>query len=156
MLEKDISFSHQPVSQTSAEEDVLGKFHLERRRVSGSCKRNNEHCPKYRRFETKNISGFKKSVSRWKWNFSTRLGPCHSLRKTTKIFIENRIQVLEWLGNSPDLHPIENLWRIIKFRLKKMDCTTIQKLVEAIIEVWYHDREIAEKCKRLVNQCQMM
>ena len=32
-----------------------------------------------------------------------------------------------------------------------MDCTTTQKLVEAIIEVRYHDREMAEKRKRVVE-----
>ena len=32
-----------------------------------------------------------------------------------------------------------------------LDCTTIPKLMEAIIEIWYHDGEIVEKCKRLVK-----
>ena len=83
--------------------------------------------------------------------FFNKIRSIYSLRKPTKVFIENRVQVLEWLENSPNLHPIENLWRIIKFRLRKMDCTTVQKLVEAIVEVWYHDREIAQKCKKLVE-----
>ena len=83
--------------------------------------------------------------------FQQDLAPCHFLRKTTKVFLKNKVQILEWPGNFPDLNLIENLWGIIKSRLRKMDCTTIRKLVEAIIEVWYHDREIAEKCKRLVE-----
>ena len=51
----------------------------------------------------------------------------------------------------PHLNSIENLLGIIKSWLRRMDCTTTQKLVEAIIEVWYHDREMAEKCKRVVE-----
>ena len=34
------------------------------------------------------------------------------------------ISVLSWCGNSADLNPIENLWVIIKKRLRKHDCST--------------------------------
>jgi hypothetical protein len=32
---------------------------------------------------------------------------------------ENKVSVMDWLGNSPDLNPIENLWSILKAKLKK-------------------------------------
>ena len=57
-----------------------------------------------------------------------------------------KITVLDWPGNSPDLNPIENLWSIVKNRLRKMDCTTKIKL----IYVWFHDEEIKKICKTLV------
>ena len=68
-----------------------------------------------------------------------------------EVYFENGVRVLKWLEHFPDLNLIENLWGKIKFRLRKMDCTTIQKLVGAIMELWYHDGETAEKCKRLVE-----
>ena len=49
--------------------------------------------------------------------------------KPLKVFDKNRVQVMEYPGNSPDLNPIEAIWGIIKFWLRKMDCTTIRKLV---------------------------
>ena len=61
-----------------------------------------------------------------------------------------KITVLDWPGNSPDLNPIENLWSIVKNRLRKMDCTTKIKLIEAVIHVWFHDEEIKKICKTLV------
>ena len=61
-----------------------------------------------------------------------------------------KITVLDWPGNSPDLNPKENLWSIVKNRLRKMDCTTKIKLIEAVIHVWFHDKEIKKICKTLV------
>ena len=35
--------------------------------------------------------------------------------KSTRIFLECKgIPILEWLGNSPDMNPIENTWNIMK------------------------------------------
>jgi len=63
-----------------------------------------------------------------------------------KVFEENQIKVLECPGNSPDLNLRENLWAIIKNRLRSKDCTNLTKLIEAIIAIWYHDEEIAKSC----------
>ena len=64
---------------------------------------------------------------------------------------ENQIYVLQWHGNSPDHNPIENLWSIIKTRLRNKDCTTKIKLIEAIIQLWYRDEQIQSDCNKLVD-----
>lgn len=45
-------------------------------------------------------------------------------------FIEN------WSSNSPDLNPIENVWRILKSRVKRHKCTTPEQLRKAIEQEW--------------------
>ena len=52
------------------------------------------------------------------------------------------VTILEWPGNSPDISPIENLWSICKQRLHKMDCSTMEKLIQNVIQVWYIDPKI--------------
>ena len=71
--------------------------------------------------------------------------------KTT--FEKNHIKVLDWLGNSPSLNPIENLWSIVKIRLLpvKGDGTSETKLIDAIIDVWYCNLEITQNCEKLVE-----
>ena len=83
--------------------------------------------------------------------FQQDLAPCHMSKVVTNFFKRNKIKVLDWPGNSPDLNPIENLWSIIKCRLRKMDCTTKTKLIEATMQLWYHDEQIKENCENLID-----
>ena len=83
--------------------------------------------------------------------FQHDLAPCHTSKTIKKVLSDENIKVLSWPGNSPDLNPIENLWSIVKRRMCKRDCSTRQKMIEAVIQVWFHDPEIKNICKNLVN-----
>ena len=44
--------------------------------------------------------------------------------------------IKDWPGNSPDLSPIENLWGIMKAKLREMDTSTVDKLKVALQQLW--------------------
>ena len=66
-------------------------------------------------------------------------------------FEEKDTTILGWPGKSPDLNPIQNLWAIIKCRIEKIKCSTVQKLISVIIRTWYHDDEVFKMCSTLVD-----
>ena len=40
--------------------------------------------------------------------------PCHRSKVVLENLWKSKVEVLDWLENSPDLNPIENLWSYIK------------------------------------------
>ena len=61
----------------------------------------------------------------------------HTARVVKDWFAESRINVFnDWPGNSPDLNPIENLWAIMKHRLKGRDTSSVPKLTTAVEQIW--------------------
>ena len=83
--------------------------------------------------------------------FQQDLALCYSSEKMRTFFEEKDITILDWPGNLPDLNPIENLWAVIKHKIKRTDCSTVQKLFFAIIRTWYHDDEVVKMCFTLVD-----
>lgn len=62
--------------------------------------------------------------------------PKHTARKSTAFFKANRIKLLEWPPQSPDLNPIENLWSILDRQVDKGEVTNKTKLFKALNEAW--------------------
>ena len=60
----------------------------------------------------------------------------HSARVTTAWLRRHRVRVLDWPACSPDLSPIENVWRIMKRRIRQRRPRTVEQLKSCIHQEW--------------------
>ncbi len=49
--------------------------------------------------------------------FQQDLAPAHTA-KSTKSRLNDQVGVLDWPANSPDLNPVENLWSIVRMKMR--------------------------------------
>jgi transposase len=76
--------------------------------------------------------------------------PCHRAKVVQKYFRDNKITVLTWPGNSPDLNPIENCWSELKRKVADRKPQSKRQLQEVLINIWYHHLDITY-IKNLIN-----
>lgn len=60
----------------------------------------------------------------------------HTAKNTKQFLYERAVHLLWWPPNSPDLNPIENLWRLLKSRVRKRYPKTKEDLRRCIEEEW--------------------
>ena len=70
------------------------------------------------------------------FTFQQDLAPAHSAKTTSTWFKDHGIRVLDWPANSPDLNPIENLWRIVKRKMQYARPNNAEELKTTIRATW--------------------
>ena len=63
--------------------------------------------------------------------------PCHTARSIKEWFSENDVNVLDWVGQSADMNPIENCWSRLGRIISKMPtCSNLNQLAKQITKAW--------------------
>ncbi len=68
--------------------------------------------------------------------FQQDLAPAHTAKGTKSWFNDHGVTVLDWPANSPDLNPIENLWGIVKRKMKDTRPNNADDLKATVKETW--------------------
>ncbi len=68
--------------------------------------------------------------------FQQDLAPAHTAKGTKSWFNDHGVTVLDWPANSPDLNPIENLWGIVKRKMRDTRPNNADDLKATVKATW--------------------
>jgi transposase len=84
----------------------------------------------------------------------------HTAKLTKQLHCLNGIDNVCWPANSPDLNPIENVWRLLKQRVAKRHPRTLVELRQCIEKEWAglelsdfarYIENMGERCQAVVD-----
>jgi hypothetical protein len=71
-----------------------------------------------------------------RWRLVQDNDPKHASKKTTEFLNQKEFEVLDWLANSLDLNPMENLINIVKKYVEKRGPANIEDSKQMMTEEW--------------------
>ena len=77
--------------------------------------------------------------------------PCH-VPKSVKIFLSDEgVTVMEWPAQSPDMNPIEKVWKFLNEIAKEKNPGNVEELWTNFKGEW--EKISVDKCKTLIRSC---
>ena len=77
--------------------------------------------------------------------------PCHTAKSVKTFFSEEDVTVMEWLAQSPDMNPIENVWKLLNERAKEKNPRNVEELWTNLKSEW--EKISVDECKLLILSC---
>lgn len=77
--------------------------------------------------------------------------PCHTARSVKQFLQDKNVPLLPWPGNSPDMNPIENVWKMVKKEVAKDIVTNRCQLIGKLIHVWYHNPQLQKTVQNCIS-----
>ncbi len=68
--------------------------------------------------------------------FQQDLAPAHTAKGTKSWFNDHGVTALDWPANSPDLNPTDNLWCIVKRKMRDTKPNNADDLKATVKETW--------------------
>ena len=76
--------------------------------------------------------------------------PCHRSAMVSRYLEGHGLEVLPWPGNSPDMNPIEGLWKDLKDKISREGVTNKRELTERLISVWHRDDSLRQLARQYI------
>ena len=77
--------------------------------------------------------------------------PYHATKSVKTFLSEDDVTVMGWPAQSPDMNPIENVWKLLNERTKQKNQRNIEELWTNLKGEW--EKISVDECKTLIRLC---
>ena len=77
--------------------------------------------------------------------------PCHKAKVVMSYLSEQDLEIMDWPSQSPDLNPIENLWKTLGVKVMERNPSNTEDLWVNLQEEW--SKISIEDCQELIRSC---
>ena len=76
--------------------------------------------------------------------------PCHTAKSVKTFLSDENVTVMDWPAQSPDINPIQNVWKLLNEQSKKRNPSNVDELWSYLKEEWA--KISVDECN-LINSC---